>query len=211
MVRIGPAQLSGCLTAQQQELIECGSRRRSAENMPESQSEKVLSLHLCSLSVEDAEQVLSRRYPPPYDIYDAAPGSHEETVRFLSDPTSGYFGIRNAQDALEAFCCLGLDAQVPGGDYSDDALDAGLGLRPDLTGHGRGSTYVEALLQFAVRQFSPRAVRVTVAQFNLRALRVWRRAGFTEQDTFRRESDGMPFVVLVMNLPVQAPSRADSA
>jgi RimJ/RimL family protein N-acetyltransferase len=72
-----------------------------------------------------------------------------------------------------------------------------MSVRPDLTGQGRGHTYVSALLNFARRTFAPAAFRVTVAKFNKRALRVWEKAGFRPMQTFRRERDGMAFVVLV--------------
>jgi len=69
-------------------------------------------------------------------------------------------------------------------------------MRPDLTGQGRGLTFVSAVLDFARRTFTPTAFRVTVAEFNKRALRVWEKAGFQPGQTFQRSRDDMPFVVL---------------
>ena len=88
------------------------------------------------------------------------------------------------------------DGQVPGGDYRANALDIGMGLRPDLTGQGRGLMYVKAILDFAHRTFAPTAFRVTVAQFNKRALRVWEKAGFRAIQTFHSKHDGKTFVML---------------
>ncbi|MBN1994883.1 MAG: hypothetical protein JW953_19460 [Anaerolineae bacterium] len=49
----------------------------------------------------------------------------------------------------------------------------------------------------AFRTYAPPMFRVTVAEFNQRALRVWKKAGFQEVQTFQREGDGLSFVGLV--------------
>jgi len=112
------------------------------------------------------------------------------------DPQYAYHVLADEQGALAAFCCFGPDAQVPGGDYRLPALDIGLGVRPDLTGQGQGSGFVSAVLEFAQRVFGPASLRVTVAEFNERALRVWKKAGLKPVQTFPRRGDGKVFVVL---------------
>ena len=159
------------------------------------------------LSEGEARDILDWHYPPPYDVYDAPQDSVEDGLRFLLDPANAYFGVSNTQGELQAFCCFGPDARVPGGDYSTGALDIGLGLRPDLTGQGRGSEFVRSLLRFACSEFSPATVRVTVAQFNERALRVWEKAGFSRAGAFRRDGDSLAFVILVKDGVAQSSHR----
>lgn len=89
--------------------------------------------------------------------------------------------------------CFGPDARVPGGDYAADALDVGMGVRPDLTGQGRGLDFVN----IGSRKFAPAEFRVTVAEFNKRALRVWKKAGFRVVQTFQKEQSRRVFVVLM--------------
>jgi ribosomal-protein-alanine N-acetyltransferase len=137
------------------------------------------------------------RYDEPYDIYNIAPNDVEKEMQFFLDPQNVYYTITDEHGDLVAYCCFGLDGQVPGGDYSAVALDIGLGVRPDLTGQGRGLAYVNAVLDFARRTFMPNAFRVTIAEFNKRALRVWEKAGFRPVQTFQRETDGKAFVVLM--------------
>jgi ribosomal-protein-alanine N-acetyltransferase len=143
-----------------------------------------------------ARAIQEWRYEAPYDVYNEAFDSIEAGVAFLTDSCNGYYALVNECGELVAFCCFGLDAQVPGGDYEAEALDVGLGVRPDLTGHGHGLEFVNAVLGFAQQEFVFNAFRVTVAAFNERALRVWEKAGFRRQQTFGREPDGMSFVVL---------------
>jgi RimJ/RimL family protein N-acetyltransferase len=141
-------------------------------------------------------ELVSWRYKPPYDIYNLRKPD-EEDLKFLLDPLNGYYSISNDAGELVAFCCFGLDGQVPGGDYSAEALDIGLGVRPDLTGQGRGIGFVKAVLEFARQKFTPPVFRVTVAEFNRRAQRVWQRVGFRPVQTFGRGEDKLDFVVLV--------------
>jgi RimJ/RimL family protein N-acetyltransferase len=145
----------------------------------------------------DARSMLRWRYEPPYDIYNLESEDVEADVQFLIDPRNRYYTITDQQDNMVAFCCFGLDARVPGGDYREEALDIGLGVRPDLTGQGHGHQYARAVVGFARRELRAVAFRVSVAAFNLRALRVWEKAGFRPASTFARETDGMAFVLLM--------------
>lgn len=173
-----------------------------------------------SLRFEPMDEAAARTihgwcYEPPYDIYDLAAEPLEALVGAFLEPQNAYYAMFDEEGGLVGYCCFGPDAQVPGGDYGPvagrDAADIGLGLRPDLTGQGRGLGYVQAVLDFARDLFFPNAghgdgseecpgplaFRVTVAEFNRRARRVWERAGFRPVARFERRGDGLPFVVLV--------------
>ena len=148
----------------------------------------------------DAREVLTWRYDAPYDIYNADPAHNEEGVAALLDPANQYFVALDAGGQLVGYCCYGPDARVPGGDYRDpDALDIGLGMRPDLTGRGNGAAFVGRALAFGREQLGARRFRLTVAEFNQRAMRVYERLGFAEVERFRRggRPDDLLFVVMV--------------
>ncbi|MDD2694607.1 MAG: GNAT family protein [Anaerolineales bacterium] len=145
---------------------------------------------------DSARLVLHWRYDPPYDFYNPDPKRRKEDLELLLDPLNEYYTICAPGGALAAFCCFGREGQVYGGDYSTAALDIGLALRPDLTGRGEGIHYVNAVLDFACREFSPRMFRVTIAGFNLRARRVWKKAGFRLAAKFLRQTDRSTFFIL---------------
>jgi ribosomal-protein-alanine N-acetyltransferase len=149
-----------------------------------------------SMDPASARAISAWHYDPPYELYNVAPERIEKEVQALLDPQNAYYAMFDEGGSLVANCCFGRDAQVSGGDYSADALDIGLGVRPDQTGQGRGHTYVDAVLDLARHTYAPTAFRVTVAAFNGRALRVWGRAGFRPVSEFARTSDGLAFVVL---------------
>ena len=137
------------------------------------------------------------RYEPPYDVYNLPHPPDATDLQYFLDPLNAFYCITDETDDVLAFCSFGPDGQVPGGDYSRLALDIGLGIRPDLTGRGRGSTFVKTVLDFARRTFAPPMSRVTVAEFNQRALRVWVKAGFRRVQIFREMGNRQNFIVLI--------------
>ncbi len=144
-----------------------------------------------------ARSIVAWRYDSPYDVYNIAPGAAEAAVREMLRPANAYYAIHDGQGQLVAFSCFGPDARVLGGDYPADALDVGLGLRPDLTGRGLGAGLLDAILAYARGAFEPAAFRLTVAEFNVRARRVYEGAGFRPVQTFAHPKSGRRFVVLV--------------
>lgn len=152
------------------------------------------------MTASHARAALSWRYEPPYDFYNHDPAALEDLIHngFLN-PAYHYYAVLDEQGALIAFRCFGEDAQVPGGDYSADALDMGGGLRPDLTGRGLGPQVMRAAMEFARPLFAPRAFRVTVAGFNQRARRACEKIGYVLVQDFVATHTGVPFVILMQN------------
>jgi ribosomal-protein-alanine N-acetyltransferase len=147
-----------------------------------------------------ARTALNWRYEPPYDFYNHDSTQRHALIRnsFLN-PAYHYYSVSDEKDTLIAYRCFGEDARVPGGDYSADALDMGGSLRPDLTGHGLGPQIMRAAMDFARVEFSTRAFRATVAEFNLRAQRACEKVGYVPVQRFVATHSGVPFVILIRN------------
>jgi ribosomal-protein-alanine N-acetyltransferase len=143
-----------------------------------------------------ARAIVTWHYEVPYDVYNLGLEDEGQVINCFVDPANAYYAMLYLGGSLVAYCCFGAEGQVPGGDYGDPALDVGLGVRPDLTGQGLGGTFVAAVLHFARQELAPAQFRVTVAAFNERALKVWKKAGFRPVQRFERTYDGMTFVVL---------------
>jgi ribosomal-protein-alanine N-acetyltransferase len=156
-----------------------------------------LTFSFAPMDQAHAREILTWRYEAPYDVYNPDPAKYQDWMQAFLDPGNAYHAIADAEGKLVAYCCFGPDARVPGGDYHDEALDIGLGARPDLTGQGHGPTFARAVLEFARATFAPAAFRVTVAEFNQRALRVWEKIGFRPVQTFASSRSDRPFVILV--------------
>lgn len=138
-----------------------------------------------------AADIVTWRYPPPYDVYDMT----RADTALLTGARAGFYALTDA-DELIGFRSFGPDGQVPGGDYDASALDTGGGLRPDLTGRGLGREAIGTGLAFGRQRFAPGAFRVTVATFNVRALRVVEALGFRRVSSFRAAANGRPYQIL---------------
>jgi RimJ/RimL family protein N-acetyltransferase len=103
------------------------------------------------------------RYEPPYSFYDGDVDPVLNPERF--------------------YAALDENGALVGNFYFEekgDALEVGLGLRPDLVGHGLGLAFVRAGVEFGRERFHPARVILNVASFNERAIKVYERAGFRE-------------------------------
>jgi [ribosomal protein S18]-alanine N-acetyltransferase len=148
-------------------------------------------VQIVRMSAAYAAGIVTWRYPPPYDCYDMTDADPD----VLASQDSGYFALIDGT-GLIGFRSFGPDGQVPGGGYDDSALDTGGGLRPDLTGQGRGREAIQTGLDFGQREFAPAAFRVTVATFNIRAQRVVAALGFRHIGSFRASADGRSYEML---------------
>jgi [ribosomal protein S18]-alanine N-acetyltransferase len=149
------------------------------------------SVQIVAMTAAYAADIASWRYPAPYDVYDMS-GSD---ASFLTSPEAGFFALTDASELI-GFRSFGPDGQVPGGSYDSSALDTGGGLRPDLTGRGLGREAIATGLAFGRERFAPAAFRVTVASFNLRALRVVEALGFRRVDSFHATTNGRSYEIL---------------
>ncbi len=153
-------------------------------------------LRIAPLTREQATDICTWRYPAPYDCYDMTDVDPDELLL----PEVGFHALL-AGDRLVGFRSFGPDGQVPGWEYDDEALDTGGALRPQLVGRGHGRDAIAAGLAFGRARFSPPAFRVTVASFNVRALRTVEALGFERVGRFHASRDGRSFEVLLRPEP----------
>lgn len=139
-----------------------------------------------------AADIVTWRYPPPYERY----GLAGPDPAYFTDPANGFVALVGAE-GLVGYRSFGTDGRVPGGTYDEAALDTGGGLRPSLTGRGLGRAALATGLAYGRERFRPPAFRVTVAADNARALRVVGVSGFVRVARFAATTDGREYEILV--------------
>jgi len=157
-----------------------------------------MTIKLRPATDRDVREFVAWRYEPPYDAYNITQDPREAVEYFLGADVDCHALVDGAD--VVGYCTFGRDAQVPGGDYTVDALDIGLGVEPSRTGSGDGHLFVTAVVGHAVAGLEPRLLRVTIAAGNERARRVWANAGFTEVSRFLTDRELMgssEFAILV--------------
>ncbi len=164
-----------------------------------------------SMTEADARSIAAWHYDGADAFYNLEP----EDVPALLDPASSYTAVLDADGFVVGFFGFGPGGQVSGGHraglYDDDALDIGLGLRPDLTGRGLGRDFVAAGLAYAAERFAPRAFRSSVAAFNRRAIAVYEHLGFHDGPTFTSPVRGVETRFLLMTRDSQSKTDADAS
>jgi len=160
----------------------------------DSRAHDLVQLSTRAVSGTDARAFEAYVYPPPYDLYNSAPGS---AAAFL-EPEHRYVSVVDQSRCLWGFGCIGEGGQVPGGTYTtlSGALDIGLGMAPDRVSRGFGPAFALAILHHAC---SPETkwFRVSVAAFNERSIRLWHSLGFAERCSFTAVRNGLPFIQMV--------------
>jgi len=150
------------------------------------------------LEERHAWDILSWRYQTPYDFYNPPADDHQEHyVRQFLNPDFNFHAVLDACGTMIGFCSFGSDGQVPGGNYSDEALDIGVGMRPEFTGQGKGAAFFGAVLGYALGTLSPGRLRLPVAKFNQRALKLYANFGFEVNDEFHDQLGAVSYSILV--------------
>lgn len=80
----------------------------------------------------------------------------------------------------------------------DRTFDVGLGMRPDLTGKGKGIEFLRKGIMFIQSEFKPEKITLSVATFNQRAMKAYRKVGFLDRKTFKQDTNGSTFEFLQM-------------
>ena len=134
-----------------------------------------------------AVKISTWKYEEPYSIY-SMDGSVECIDEFMC---GDYYSVTDEEEKIIGFYCFGKAAQVPAGNqhlvYKDnDYVDIGLGMRPDLCGKGFGEKFLSSGIQFAKAMYSTDKIRLTVADFNKRAIKLYEKSGFKRKLSFDR-------------------------
>ncbi|GAA0492451.1 GNAT family protein [Salinibacillus aidingensis] len=143
------------------------------------------------MTQEQAEQIAYNwHYEGIYSFYDIE-ADKEDMEEFLDSEQRGQsmFAV-TGNNELTGFFSIN---QV-----NNDTIDIGLGLRPDITGKGYGLTFLKEGLSFAEKNYNPGMITLSVATFNQRAIKVYKRAGFTEAGTFIQNTNGGQYEFLRM-------------
>jgi len=140
-----------------------------------------------------AYAIVAWHYDGPYTFYDVDQDP-DDVREFLDSETWGktMFAVVDEQGELVGFFSCKQDGAT---------VMIGVGLRPDLTGHGLGLAFIHAGLDFARQTFVPQHFRLSVALFNRRAIRVYEQAGFQPIKTVMVETNGGQHEFLDMMRP----------
>ena len=144
----------------------------------------------------DADAVAARRYPGEYAFYDFT--ADPDDLALLLDPArrGDTFHAADGEDGRLA----GFFQVEPGA----EGVELGLGLRPDLCGHGLGEGFTRLGIDLVRELHGAARITLAVAAFNARAITVYERCGFVETGRHMRHTSGDDWEFVDMELRQEA-------
>lgn len=145
-------------------------------------------MHISKMAQSEVLEIADRwKYDGEYAFYDMT-ADPEDYQEIISPELRGdrYFSVFD-RDTLIGFFCV-------------EQGELGLGLRPDLTGQGRGGAFLAEILDFVRENYEFEKIRLSVASFNQRAIKVYKRAGFTETGFAEIPTNGGIYEFTLMEL-----------
>ncbi|WP_335871737.1 GNAT family N-acetyltransferase [Bacillus sp. 2205SS5-2] len=129
-------------------------------------------------------------YEGEYSFYDME-ADPEDLAVFLNAKTRGesMYAVSMGNEIIGFFSVQ---------NATKDTYEIGLGMRPDLTGSGKGLAFLKAGIDFVQATFTPKKIILSVATFNQRAIKVYRKLGFKDTETFMQHTNGSTFEFLKM-------------
>ena len=139
-----------------------------------SPSEYSMKFVFAPMTEKHANDIANWHYDGVYSFYDMA--ADTDDLRIFADTANWHNVIRavlNEDDELVGWASFHTE---------NDEFWLSLGLRPGLTGQGLGEEFVTQCIEYAVSQYRlpEHTIKLAVALFNQRAIKVYQRAGFIE-------------------------------
>ncbi|MDV4152285.1 GNAT family N-acetyltransferase [Clostridium sp. AL.422] len=162
-----------------------------------------MELNIKKINYKEAKEISKWIYNEPYTMY-SMDGSDDCIDEILNEM---YFSAFDKENNLIGYYCFGESAKVPTGNEfgvydCKDSIDIGLGIKPILCGQGLGLKFLCEGINFAKNKLLAKRIRLTVASFNQRAIKVYKRAGFVKVHSFERiaEAGRTDFQVMIKEL-----------
>lgn len=143
------------------------------------------------MTQEEAEEIaFNWHYDGEYSFYDMA-ADKEDLEEFINPEKRGsnVFSVIDTEELIGYFTASKEKEYI---------IDIGLGLRPDLTGKGIGLHFLKTVMEFVNSEYKPKKITLSVAFFNQRAVKVYRKIGFTESHIYWQKTNGSTFKFLKM-------------
>jgi [ribosomal protein S18]-alanine N-acetyltransferase len=145
------------------------------------------------MTQQEAEEIAIWEYEGIYSFYNME-NDKEDLEEFMSEERRGdsYFSVYEGEELVGFFSYYPMETR----------MCIGLGMKPSLTGSGRGLAFVQEGLQFGYERFGAFAYALAVATFNKRAIRLYEKVGFVPVHTYMQETNGGEYEFLYMTFGI---------
>lgn len=140
------------------------------------------SFFIVPMNIRHCQDICTWTYEPPYDIYQWSSWAQmeEESSEFADQEIreTQYISVLDEEDGV----LVGYAQLFP----IEGVTRLGLGMRPELCGHGIGPAFVRFIAEEARRRRPQDEIDLEVLAWNIRAQKAYAKAGFTITDSYER-------------------------
>ncbi|MCH4170043.1 MAG: GNAT family N-acetyltransferase [Lactobacillus sp.] len=155
----------------------------------------IASAHISALTQNNALKIANNwHYEAAYAFYDAM-NDQEDYQELITPQLRGnrYFQVV-ADAALIGFFCL-----EP---LTNGKVEIGLGLKPEMTGQGLGIKFLSMIEAFVKTKTDYTMILLSVAMFNLRAQKVYHKAGYQELERKMVNTNQSTYEFVILAKPI---------
>lgn len=118
---------------------------------------------------EDVEDIITWEYEGIYSFYNN--NIQKEKIDWIKGfiDSDDDFSVYDGNNELVGNCSFY---------YIEEDFCVGVQMRPELTGKGLGTEFVHSVLNFGKERYNLSCIDLTVAKFNIRAIKVYEKLGF---------------------------------
>jgi len=158
-----------------------------------------MSYTVMAMSEIYAQKIIKWKYKGILSIYNFK--ENDETINELL--TKEYYVVLDTKAKIVGYFCTGESAIVPKGKkfgvYDDTSfVDIGIGLSPRLIGKGKGYPFFMFCLDY-IRKMNNNRFRLTVLDFNKRAIHIYHKAGFIIDNYFKSDNEKYYLVMILLD------------
>lgn len=159
----------------------------------------ILKFRIAPMEESHGAEICTWRYDSPYDIYSWLPWEQMKALDVeFGNPVlraEQYVSVLDENGELTGFA-----QYFP----LEGVTRLGIGMKPDLCGHGFGKLFVTSIVEEAQRRKPENTIDLEVLTWNARAIRAYQKVGFTITDLYEKMTPGgisKPFYCMVYKVP----------
>jgi [ribosomal protein S18]-alanine N-acetyltransferase len=156
--------------------------------------ETLMNYEIQAISLSDAQSIAEWQYEGVYSFYDTK-ADKEDYEELMNPATWGkkYYSVKNDQGTLVGYFSF---------DKKGEYIELGLAMSPEQVGKGNGVIFVKAGVEFIKDKFPERKILLSVASFNKRAIKVYKRVGFKYKDNYSLNCNDKEYEFMRMELEI---------
>jgi len=135
------------------------------------------------MTQQEAQEIANDwKYDGVYSFYDTTADAEDYSELFDAKKRGDRYFSCYSDNELVGYYCIEI--------LEENKIELGLGLNPEHTGKGLGLSFVNAVMNYIVSMYGSNDFFLSVALFNERAIKVYKKAGFTEIGVFIQNTNG---------------------